>query len=73
KNGSTGKRALTGAEASERQQTALTSARKRARVAQEARKARESQGAPITPPRIQTRAQKAAAMLAEQLEMDAAE
>ena len=73
KKGSTRKRALTGAEASERQQKAMTRAQKRARVAQEAQRAKEAQGVPVTPPRRQTRAQKAATMLAEQLEMDAAE
>ncbi|KAI9766566.1 MAG: hypothetical protein M1839_004876 [Geoglossum umbratile] len=50
KKGSTRKRALTGAEASERQQKALTRAQKRARVAQEAQNAKRDQLAPLPPP-----------------------
>jgi hypothetical protein len=67
KKGSTRKRALTGAEASERRQKAMTRAQKRAQVAQKTHRE------PVTLPRRQTRAQKAAALLAEQLEVDDAE
>ncbi|KAI9858475.1 MAG: hypothetical protein M1813_006417 [Trichoglossum hirsutum] len=70
KKGSTRKRALTGAEASERRQKAMTRAQKRAQVAQEAQSAKETHREPITLPRRQTRAQKAAALLTEQLEVD---
>ncbi|KAI9853734.1 MAG: hypothetical protein M1813_001824 [Trichoglossum hirsutum] len=67
KKRSTRKRALTGAEASERRQKAMTRAQKRAQVAQKTHRE------PVTLPRRQTRAQKAAALLAEQLEVDDAE
>ncbi|KAI9762600.1 MAG: hypothetical protein M1840_001193 [Geoglossum simile] len=66
KKGSTRKRALTGAEISERQQVALTWAQKRARVAQESQQ-------PPSPPKRRTQAQRAAAMLAEQRELEAME
>ncbi|KAI9767863.1 MAG: hypothetical protein M1840_005356 [Geoglossum simile] len=66
KKGSTKKRALTGAEISERQQGALTRAQKRARVIQENQR-------PPSPPKRRTRAQRAAAILAEQQELEAME
>ncbi|KAI9765010.1 MAG: hypothetical protein M1839_005681 [Geoglossum umbratile] len=55
--GSTRKRALTGAEASDRQQKAMTRAQTRAKAAQIA----------TAPRKMQTRNQKAAALLADQL------
>jgi hypothetical protein len=73
KRRSTRKRALTSAEASERRQKAMTRAQKRAQVAQEAQSAKETHRKSVTLPRRQTRAQKAAALLAEQLEVGGAE
>ena len=66
KKESTRKRALTGAEISERQQVVLTRAQKRAQIAQESQRS-------LSPPKRRTRAQKAAAMLAEQQELEAIE
>jgi hypothetical protein len=45
----------------------------KARVAQEAQNVKRCQLAPLSPPKRQTRAQKAAAMLAAQQEIDEAE
>ncbi|KAI9766407.1 MAG: hypothetical protein M1840_006513 [Geoglossum simile] len=73
KKGSTRKRALTGAEASGRQQSALTRAQKRARLAQEAQDAKKGQPAPPSLPKLRTHAQKAAAILAKQQEIGEAE
>ncbi|KAI9761359.1 MAG: hypothetical protein M1840_001955 [Geoglossum simile] len=73
KKGSTRKRALTGAEAFDHQQSVLTRTQKRARLAQEAQNAKKGQPAPPSLPKLRTRAQKAAAMLAEQQEIGEAE
>jgi hypothetical protein len=69
----TRKRSLTDAEASERQQKAFTGTQKKARVVQEAQNTKKGQLLPAPSPKWQTRAQKAAAMLAEQQEIDEAE
>ncbi|KAI9775387.1 MAG: hypothetical protein M1839_001242 [Geoglossum umbratile] len=73
KNGSTRKQALTGVEASECWQKALTRAQKMAIVVQEAQNVKKGQLLPAPAPKQQTRIQKAAAMLAEQQEIDEAE
>ncbi|KAI9778282.1 MAG: hypothetical protein M1839_008307 [Geoglossum umbratile] len=73
KNGSNRKQALTGAEASERQQKALTRAQKKPRVMQEAQNVKNGQLLPASTPKRQACAQKVAAMLAEQQEIDEAE
>jgi hypothetical protein len=60
--GNTRKRALTGAEVSERQQKAMTRAQTRAKAIQEARAKRGKERAP----KMQTRSQKMAALLQDQ-------
>ena len=69
--GSTRKRALTGAEASERQQKALTRAQTRARAVQVAQDSQEKKV--VTSSRRKTRSQKAAELIEDQLQRDAAE
>ena len=69
--GSTRKQALTGAEASERQQKALTRAQTRARAVQVAQDSQEKKV--VTSSRRKTRSQKAAELIEDQLQRDAAE